>query len=332
MDKIEVSHKTIIFTIFLLIFLWILYQIRHIVFLLYISLIFTTAVSPVVAKLEKVKIPRGIAVLLLYLLFIGGLSLTIASIVPVLVKQTSELLGDLPDYLDKIGFEKLQIGPKDYADQLAKVPGSVFKIITATFSNILKVFAFLVINFYLLLERKNLKKHLRYFFAEEKQKKVERFVLDLEKKLGGWVRGEIILMFLVGLMSYLGLRLLDLDFALPLALIAGFLELIPNIGPTVSAIPAIIVGFASSPVIGLAVLALCILIQQLENNLITPKIIQHTVGLHPLVTLVALMIGLALGGIAGTLLAVPTLIFIRVLLAHFYFSSRQKTNKFNGFK
>lgn len=156
------------------------------------------------------------------------------------------------------------------------------------------------------------------------EKKAEKLILALEKRLGGWVRGQIFLMIIVGLMSYVGLRLLDLDFALPLALIAGFLELVPNIGPTVSMIPAVIVGFASSSIMGLAVIALYFLIQQVENNVIVPRVMQKAVGLHPLVTLVALMIGFKIGGIIGSLLAVPTTIFIRVLVEHFYLSSQAK--------
>ncbi len=326
-EKIEISYKTIVFTVFFLIFLWLLYQVRQIIFLLFISLIFTTSISPVITKMEKIKIPRWLAIILLYILFVGGLAATVASIVPAVVSQMSNLLKDLPQFLNKIGFFKLNIQLSDYTDQLTKIPANLFKIVASAFSNILKIFAFLVINFYLLMERKDLKKHLVYFFAEDKQKKIENFILDLEKTLGGWVRGELVLMFIIGLMSYLGLKLLDLDFVLPLALIAGFLELIPNIGPTVSAVPAIIIGFASSPVIGLAVLALYILIQQVENNLIVPKLMQKVVGLHPLITIIALMVGLALGGVVGTLLAVPSLLFLRVIFKHFYFSPRASEMK-----
>jgi predicted PurR-regulated permease PerM len=322
-EKIEISYRTILFTVFLLIALWFLYQIRQIIFLLFISLIFTAALGPLVTKMEKLKIPRAIAILLLYIVLVGGLAGSIASVVPMVVVQTSELSKDLPEFLNKIGFFKLDLKASDYSSELLKLPANVFKIISATFSNILTLMFFLVVNFYLLMERKNLTKHFQHFFAESGAKKAERLTYALEFKLGGWVRGELILMVLVGLMSYVGLTLLDIEFVLPLALVAGFLELIPNIGPTVSAVPAIIVGLASSPVIGLAVLALYILIQQLENNFIVPKVMQKVVGLHPLVTLIALMIGFKIGGVIGSLLAVPAVLFIRVLIDTFYPSKRK---------
>jgi len=180
------------------------------------------------------------------------------------------------------------------------------------------VSAFLVINFYLLMERKNLEKHLHFLFATGGEKKAEELILALEEKLGGWVRGELFLMFAVGLMSYSGLRLLDVDYALPLALIAGVLELIPNIGPTLAMVPAAIVGFASSSIIGLAVVALYFLIQQLENNFIVPLVMRRALGLHPLITLLALMIGLKIGGVGGTLLAIPVVLFIKVIIEELY--------------
>jgi predicted PurR-regulated permease PerM len=326
MDKIEISHKTIIFTTVFLISLWFLYQLRHLILFLFICLIFATALSPIVNKLEKFKIPRPLVIILLYFLVVGGFATAVASLVPLLVKQTSALIEDLPQFLNKIGFFKLNIQPSDYSGELAKLPANFFKIISSAFSNLIKVFAFLVIDFYLLMERKNLKQHLHFLFAHN-GKKAERMILELEKRLGGWVRGELFLMLIVGSMSYLGLKLLDLDFVLPLALIAGFLELIPNIGPTLSMIPAVIVGFASSPVIGLAVVALYILIQQLENNLIVPQVMRRAVGLHPLITLITLMVGFQLGGVGGSLLAVPMFLFFKILIEQFYLPYRTSPGK-----
>jgi len=317
MEKIEVSHRTIIFTVALLITLWFLYQIRSIILFLFVCLIFTTALSPIINKLEKRKVPRPLAIIVLYFIFIGIFVGAVASAVPIITKQTSALLNSLPAFLAEISFFKT-FQPADYSDQIARLPGNLFKIASSVFSNLVGVSAFLVINFYLLMERKNLEKHLHFLFATGGEKKAEELILALEEKLGGWVRGELFLMFAVGLMSYSGLRLLDVDYALPLALIAGVLELIPNIGPTLAMVPAAIVGFASSSIIGLAVVALYFLIQQLENNFIVPLVMRRALGLHPLITLLALMIGLKIGGVGGTLLAIPVVLFIKVIIEELY--------------
>lgn len=317
-EKIEISYKTIVFTVFLLIGIWFIYAIHQTLLLFFVCIIFTSALSPIVEKLCARKIPRPLAISLIYIVLVGGFLASVASILPLLVTQTGALINDLPKLIDKINIFNFHFDPSDYNGQLVNLPANLFKIAISTFSDLVRLFAFFVLNFYLLMERQNLKKHLHFLFAENGEKKIEMIILELERKLGGWVRGELLLMFIVGMLTYIGLRLLDLSFAFPLALIAGFLELIPNIGPTVSMIPALIIGFSTSPIIGCAVLALYFLVQQLENNLIVPKVMQETVGLHPLITLAALMIGFRIGGVVGILLAVPTLIFLRVFIEQYY--------------
>ncbi|PIS08937.1 hypothetical protein COT75_03675 [Candidatus Beckwithbacteria bacterium CG10_big_fil_rev_8_21_14_0_10_34_10] len=323
MQKIEVSYKSF-FTFFLFIAgFFLLYQIRAIILFLFISLIVTAALSPMVDKLEKLKLPRALSIFLLYILIFGGFIFAIASSIPALVKQTSALIDKLPEFLNTIGYYKLNLQPADYKDQITVLTGNALKIMASVFNNVIQIFAFMVVTFYLLMERRQLKKHLHFLFYENGEQKAEQLILALERKLGGWVRGELILMVIVGLMSFVGLGLLGVEFALPLAILAGFLELIPNLGPTIALIPAVIIGFSVSNPVGLGVLALYILIQQLENNLIVPKVMKKSVGLHPLVTLVALMVGFKIGGIGGGLLAVPAALFIEILIKFFYSSRRR---------
>ena len=314
MEKIEISHKTIIFTIFFLIFLWFLFQVREIILIIFVAFVMMAALNPIVDRMEKLQIPRPLAILIIYLAIIGVFSGLVALIIPILVQQTSLLLANLPNIIEKLSFFNFQLDLNNYSSQIAKIPGNVFRILAVTFSNFLKFFTFLVITFYLLLERKNLNKHLKFLFAKGGEKKAEDFIKKLEKQIGGWVRGELILMFIVGFLSYLGLLLLDLEFALPLAVLAGFLEIIPNIGPTVSMVPAVIVGLSVSPIMGLTVVVLYFLIQQLENNLIVPKVMQKSVGLHPLVTLIVLMVGLKLGGAFAMILSIPIFLSLKTIL------------------
>jgi len=318
MEKIEISHRTIIFTILFLVFLWFLYQVRQVVLLFYIAFVLMAALNPVVNKLDGLKFPRPVSIFLIYLLIAGLLSWLIASIAPVFISQTNLLIDNFPRLIDKLSFLNIDFNWGDYSSQLAMVPGNLLRILAATFSNILSIFSIGVVAFYLLLEREKLEDYLHILFKRDGEKRAKRIINKFEKKIGGWVRGEIFLMVLVGILSYLGLRFLDLDFALPLAVLAGFLELVPNIGPTVSMIPALIVGLASSPVMGLSVFILYFLIQQLENNFIVPKIMQKIVGLHPLVTLAVLMFGLKLAGALGMLLSVPVFLTLQIVVVEVY--------------
>ena len=133
------------------------------------------------------------------------------------------------------------------------------------------------------------------------------------------MRGELILMFTIGLVTFVGLTLLNIPYALPLAILAGVLELIPNLGPTISAIPAIIIAFAvHGPVSGIAVLGLSIAIQQAENNLLVPRIMKDSAQVGSLVVILAILIGAQFGGALGALLAVPLYITARSWYS-FYF-------------
>ena len=147
----------------------------------------------------------------------------------------------------------------------------------------------------------------------------------MEKKLGGWVRAQGALMLIIGLVSYFGLRLLGIDFALPLALLAGVLEVVPNVGPTLAAVPAVLAGLAISPLMGLAVAALYFLIQQIENGFILPQIMSRGAGVNPLVAIMALVAGFQLGGVIGAVLAIPLVLLVQVVAAEFF---SQKFPKF----
>jgi predicted PurR-regulated permease PerM len=155
-------------------------------------------------------------------------------------------------------------------------------------------------------------------------KEHETYVLNLwqraQKKMGQWLQGQLFLAIVVGVLVYIGLSLLGIRFALLLAIIAGILELVPYIGPVLSAIPAVILAFFQMPILALWVLILYIIIQQLENYLLVPVIMKKVVGLNPVVVIIALLIGGKLLGILGIILAVPA----AAVLAEFFKDVKRK--------
>lgn len=321
--KIEISHRTVVFTVFFLLGLLFLYQIRQIILALFVSLILMSSLNPAVDRLQKWRVPRWLAILFLYILIFGGLGVMLAAVIPVLIDQTAAFINGLPSYIRQLGgfgFDPNLIAGQ--ISQLGLISANILKITVSFFSNIVSLFALAVITFYLLLERKNLDRYLSVLFGEGSEKKANDFVNKVEKKLGGWVRGEAALMTIIGLMTYAGLKLLGIEFALPLALLAGILEIVPNIGPTIAAIPAVLIGFAISPLMGMAVAALYFLVQQIENSLIVPKVMQKAVGVNPLVTILALATGFKLAGIVGAILAVPVVLVIQVTVSEVFASNR----------
>ena len=170
---------------------------------------------------------------------------------------------------------------------------------------ILTLVTLLIFTFYLIAGHDRVKTFVLSFFSKGDYKDMEVFVDRVEEKLGAWLRGQIFLMFLIGVFTFIGLVVLGVDFALPLALIAGLLEVVPIIGPIVSSIPALIVAAAISPIKALSVAIYYLLLQQLEGNLLVPRVMKKAVGVDPLVVILALMIGARLAGPVGALISVP---------------------------
>ncbi|MFC1653540.1 AI-2E family transporter [Patescibacteria group bacterium] len=320
--KIEISHRTIIFTVVFLLMLYLIYLIKDVLLLLFIAFLLTTAINPLVTKLEKHKISRSLSIPVVYLLMLTGIISAIAGIVPPLVSQTAKLISQIPippEISENI--KNLNINLQDLnviASQLNSIP-KVFELIGSAFTVVAVILTVMVMSFYLLKERRYLHKNLVWIFGENKtEKEAEDFVNRIEEQIGGWVRGEFLLMLIVGILTFLGLKLLNVSFAVPLAIIAGLFEVLPNIGPTLSAIPAIIIAFlTASPTMALAVTALYVLVQQLENNFIVPYIMRKAAGMNPIVTIVTVLVGFRLGGVGGAALSIPAFLVLKVSLQEY---------------
>ncbi len=313
--KIEISHKTIIFTVVFLGSLWFLYFIRDIVLQLFVALLLVAVLNPFVVKLSKYKIPKIISILLSYILIFGLLGISIASILPPLIEQTSNLANSLPNYLQSSNLSKYinDDSVKQIISQLGSVPSQIIKTSFSIFGNILSILTVLIFAFYLLLIRDKFDANLEFLFGKEKMETAMNLVDKLEKKLGGWARGQFLLMFSIGIFSYLGFIVLGIPYALPLAMLAGIFEIVPYIGPIIAAAPAIILGFSITPFLGFAAIGLAVLIQQLENYVLVPKIMEKSTGVSPIVTLISLAVGFRLSGIVGMIISIPIVIIIHTL-------------------
>src|SRR4030042_5849531 len=254
--KIEISHRTIIFTVVFLLGLWFLYQVRQMLLSLFIAVVLMSALNPLVDRLERFHFPRWLAILSLYIFILVIFGTVLGVITPILVDQTTAFINRIGFYLRAVrafGLDPNLIASQ--VSQLGLLPTNILKITVGFFFYLFGFFFTAMITFYLLLERKNLNRYLFTLFGEGEEKKAEELVNKVEERLGGWIRGELVLMTIIGLMTYTGLRLLGIELALPLAIFAGILEVVPNIGPVISAIPAVLMGLTVSPLMGLAVAA-----------------------------------------------------------------------------
>jgi len=314
LQKIEISYKTIIFTAIVVLGLAVLWLLRDLILLFFTCFLLMEVLNPAINKLQRIKIPRILAIFIIYVIAIAVFSFSIASIVPIFVEQMSGLIRTLPTTLQNIKI--FGTSAIDYSTQfkiIESLPAEVAKAAVSIFSNLFTGLLTLVITFYLLLERSHFERYIEKAFNENGRGKALKIINLLENRLASWVGGELILMLIIGILSYIAYLILGLPYALPLAFIAGLLEIVPNIGPIITTGIATLVAFNISPVIAFATVIAGLTVHQLENNFITPKIMKETVGLPPLVTILVIIIGAKLAGITGAVLGVPIFLTFQII-------------------
>lgn len=317
-QRYEISLKTILMTLGILAFLWILLQIKSLFIALFVALVFTLTLDPVVVKLKSWRIPRPLGVIFTFLAIIilfGGV--LVYGFTP-MINQTGKFLLGLPTLLEPILgrlpaplTEELR---NQLFAQLTAISANLLNSTVAIASNSLFILTILVFAFYLLLDWENVRSRFVNLFNRPTRKRIEAIIEQMEHQLGGWVRGVLALMAIVGAMIFLGLTILRVEYALPLALIAAVLEIVPMFGPIIATVPAAVVGFGTSLWLGIGILAYYAFVQQVENHLIVPNVMGKAVGFSPLLTLIILFVGADLFGIAGLLLAVPMALFLTIVV------------------
>jgi predicted PurR-regulated permease PerM len=317
---IEISSSTILRTIFILLLLWFVYLIWDILILVFLALIIVSAIDPIVDWCQKKRIPRSLAVLVIYILAISIVGTAISFLVAPITSEIRGLGENFPSLVEK--FSGYFRGVQSYAishnfqQQISNFSGSVTNsfsqvgtnIFSGTISFIGGILSFLVVlsvAFYMSVEEKGVKKFFASIAPAEHGEYVAGLVDRIQFKMGRWLLGQMALMVIIFAIDYVGLLIIGAPYALVLAIMAGLLEIVPYVGPIVSAIVAASVSFLHGPVTGLLVLALFAIAQQLEGYVIAPLVMKKAVGLNPVVVILALLIGAKLGGVMGVIIAVP---------------------------
>lgn len=336
---LDISLRTIVRVVLMLLGLWFLWFVRDILLFLLLSIIIASALEPLAARLASYRIPRPLSVLAVYVAVIALLSGLGTIILPPLAQEVQELGSVLPGLYERFtrllggagillgtpeAIEGLRTGLLNLGDILSASAGGVFATTKTVFGGVLTVFLIFVVSFYLVVNRNGLVHFIRSVTPPPYQPTIIGLVERSQRKVARWAGAQLVLGVIVGILSYLGLWGLGVDYALALALLAGFLELIPVIGPIIAAIPAALVGFTQGVVVGLLVLLLYLVIQQVENHALVPLIMRRAVGLNPLITILAVLIGAKVAGFLGILLAIPVTTILTVFLADLIPAGREE--------
>ncbi|MFH0988333.1 MAG: AI-2E family transporter [Parcubacteria group bacterium] len=332
----DLSIFTILKFFLVVVALFFLYMIKEVLALLFVALILSSAFDSWVDKLEKVKIPRWLSILVIYVILVLLIGAVVYLLIPPLVAQVGQLAQNFPEYADKITalLEKLRTfsqqqgalgsfnrGLISLQDNISGIAQSSFGTVFNIFGGIVSFFLVLVLTFYMTVEENAMKRMIVLLVPRQHQSFVLQLTNKVQGKIGAWLKGQLILCLIVGVMTYIGLTIMGVDYALTLALVAAVAEFIPYVGQITSAALAVFLAFTQSPILGLLVLVLYIIIQQLENQVIVPKVMQKAVGLNPVIILSAVLIGAKIGGVIGLLLAVPVATTINVILCEMWGNS-----------
>jgi len=339
-QKISLSTSSIIKVFVVIGCIYLLYLTSDIIILLFASIILAAAIDPMVHFLEKWKIPRSLCILLIYLALLAVVGLTVYLIIPPIVSESKDLASNLPTYLNNASdwfFDlkrysenhNLPFDLSNVLNQLAtglqSATSTIMTALSSLFGGLFSLFLILVITFYMTMEESSLKKAVGLFVPAKNQTHALKLISQIQEKIGLWFRGQLLLCFIIFLLTYMSLSIFGVKYALVLALIAGLTEAVPYLGPTLAAIPAVFMAFIQSPLLAVFILFVYIIIQAVENNILVPKVMQKAVGLNPIVSIISLMVGFQLGGVLGAFLAIPVATTIAVVIKDLYLNKNFKS-------
>jgi predicted PurR-regulated permease PerM len=323
-QAITVTTWTIVKVVLVLLGVALVWYLRDVLAMLFVALLLAALIDPFADWFEKNHIPRGAAVIIIYLCLILAVSLVFVMVIPTLIEQSTQLIqtfgyqGEIDNFLDDLKKATTGAGITD-ANSIVSVLQSFSATITNFVGGVGTVAIVLVLTFYMVVEEEAVARVFRGVAPQEYQPYLSQLFDRMRAKIGSWLRGQIILGVIIGTIIFIGLTILDVRYALVLALIAGVLEIIPYVGPILSAIPAVVLTFIDSPARGVAVLVLYFVIQQIENNVLVPRVMQKVAGLNPIISIVALVVGLKFGGVAGAIFAIPVAMMASVILQDFFY-------------
>jgi predicted PurR-regulated permease PerM len=332
---------------------WLLYHLRDKILLLLIAAFIAVVIDPSVAAMQRIRIPRGIAVLLHYLVAIFLLIFLVISFIPIIAIQLQQLsvflsaevnafLADpqihFPLLTDEVNVRLTalvkssleQLAIRDFTGALERTGthlsafagGSweVVKTVTGSVAAFIASFiVVLVLAFFMQIEKERILRWIRGFLPTRYKTYTDLKFEAIHTKIGQWARGEALLMLSIFALTLVALVILRMPYALTLAALAGFCEFVPAVGPFIAAVPAVLIGVTQGGFMwGVVLIAVYYVIQWCENNLLVPLIMKRAVGLSPIAILFALMVGISfpdtIHPVIGVLLAIPATTVLAIFL------------------
>lgn len=334
-EKLTLIKKTITIVVVTGLLLWACMQVKSILICTFMAIILASAIAPAAEILERRKVPRTVTVIGIYILIAIVYVILAISLIPVIKEQAQQLFSMAPQYIKQVleSAIKLEniagnypggeaVSNMDYTTMVkdlgTKALGKTINFTQDVFEAILNGVFILFLTSYFVIEADKMWPQLLLWLPEFRREKAASLIRPLEMRLGGYVRGQILVSVCVALVLGTGLTLLHVKYSLILGLIAGLMNIVPFVGSIITCVFSIVVASNQSPMLGLATFGLFAFEQWLESNFIVPHLLGKNVDLHPLIVLFSLLIGGTLFGLPGAVIAVPLASAILFLAREFY--------------
>jgi predicted PurR-regulated permease PerM len=308
---------------------YIAFAAREVLLLVFLAILLGAGLEPVIAWLRtRLPVGRVAGILIVYAAFLASVVTLVVLIVPAAAIQVEQAINRLPTFLESIRAGAQALRPTVLADGVTALidqaesalrptapdAGSVVDVGIVIASAAAAVISLLTLVFFWLTERSRLQRYALAFLPEHRRAGTRNAWNEIETRLGLWVRGQLVLMATLGILTAIAYSILGLPAALLLALIAAVAEVIPMIGPAIGAVPALLVATTVSTETAILTLAVYVAIQFVEGNILVPIVMRNAIGLSPFIVAVSLLAGFTAGGPLGAIVAVPAVAAVEAIL------------------
>jgi predicted PurR-regulated permease PerM len=336
-----------IFVVCVFLTFWLLYRLREVLFLFFVAIVVGTAIRPAVDWLHRRGISRATGVITIYILIAGLVVGFLAMIFPLLADQAAQISGTVPEYyanfrsaltnsgnrlLQNIGWRmpseiSLLIRRDSNSDGVIDQVGQTLFYTNLIFKGVLGTLAVFLLAYYWTQESNFVVRALLRIVPQQRKKNIREFLQLAETKLGGYIRGQGLLCVAVGIAAFIAYLLIGLPYLLVLAIFAGVMELVPIFGPALGAIPAFFVALSIDPSKAIWVVVATAVIQLLENAVLVPRIMKHSMGVNPIIVLLSLIAFSSVFGFVGALLALPLAAIIQLLVGRVMLTAAESAKR-----
>lgn len=324
--------KLVVKIILFILLLFFLYFIRDILIILFTSFVLAAIIMPIVDYFEKQKVSRVLSSIFIYLFGLFLFVSLIYLVIPPIAQQANSIIKKLVSFYQGI---VIFLGPSqralpgelpelfDWQKYLGFLGQSVFSFLGGVIGAVSVVFLIIIISFYIVIEKNKILKFITSLFSEKHYSFINRLFIFSQDDLKSWGIGRIICSLFIGVSYYIIFRIIGIPFAASLAIFAALADFVPWVGPFIGAIPAVLLALLVSPIKAVVLIVFCIVIQQIESNVVTPQVMKKAVGLDPIVVITVLLIGAKVGGILGVIIAIPATAVVSIFIREFLKLKRQ---------